>query len=102
MDNKNVGYLIWGIAILLIGIIFLYQSALKEIIEGSCTLAHGDAALCPMTQSVNQQTYLSLGIVGLLILIGGFLIFSKPQEKVIVHEKTIRVKVPEKKKKIDL
>jgi len=100
MENKHVGYLIIGIAVLLIVIIFLYQTALKEIIEGSCSLAHGDYTLCPMTQSVNQQTYLSLGVVGLLLLIGVVLIFNKPKEieKIIVRKVTEKIK----KKKIDL
>src|SRR3989338_3083712 len=102
MDNKNVGYIVLGIAILLIGLILLFNSALKEIVRGSCTLAHGDAVLCPMYKTINQQTYLGLGIVGLLVIFGLVLIFSKPNEKLVIQEKTIRVKVPEKKKKLDL
>src|SRR3989344_3743780 len=99
MENKNVGYMILGIAVLLIVIIFLYNNALKEIIVGSCGIEH--AVSCPMTQSVNQQTYLALGIVGLLIVIAIILIFSKPYERIVIQEKKVRVEVPEKKKKID-
>ena len=98
MENKNVGWLIIGISLLIIFIIFLFQGALKEIGEGSCTLAHGDALLCPMYKTINQQTYLALGIVGILIVIGLILIFSKPQERIVVR------KIKEKKfeKKVDL
>ena len=95
MENKNVGYLILGIAALLVVIIFLFQFALKEIVKGNCTLAHGGDS-CPMYTTINQQTYLALAIVGVLIVIAGVLIFTKPREKIIV--KTIR----EKKKKLNL
>jgi uncharacterized membrane protein len=92
MENKQVGYLLLGIAVLLIVIIFLYQNALQEIVVLSCGLDHGES--CPMEQTINQQTYLALGIVGIIIIISGLLIFSKPNEKVIVKE----VKVKEKRK----
>ena len=94
MENKHVGFLILGVAILLIIIIFLFQTALKDIIVASCGAEH--APVCPMNKTVNQQTYLALGIVGLLVIIGLVLIFTKPKEKIIVR------KVKEKKKKLDL
>lgn len=94
MENKHVGFLVLGIAALLIFIIFLFQAALKDIIIASCGAAHTTA--CPMSQSVNQQTYLSLGIVGILAVIGFVLIFAKPEERIIIK------KVKEKKKKLDL
>ncbi len=93
MENKHVGFLVIGIAALLIIIIFLFQTALKEIIVVSCGAEH--SSVCPMNETVNQQTYLALGIVGLLIVIGLVLIFAKPKEKIIVK------KVKEKRKKID-
>lgn len=83
-----------GVAVLLIIIIFLFQTALKDIIVASCGAEH--STICPMNQTVNQQTYLALGIVGLLIVIGIVLIFTKPKEKVIIK------KIKEKKKKLDL
>ncbi len=94
MENKHVGFLVLGIAALLIFIIFLFQAALKDIIVASCGAAHTTA--CPMSQSVNQQTYLSLGIVGILAVIGFVLIFTKPEERIVIK------KVKEKKKKLDL
>lgn len=94
MENKHVGFLVIGVAILLIIIIFLFQTTLKEIIVASCGAEH--STVCPMNETVNQQTYLALGIVGLLIVIGFVLIFTKPKEKVIIK------KVKEKKKKLDL
>ena len=82
-----------GIAVLLIIIIFLFQAALKDIIVAGCGEEH--STVCPMNETVNQQTYLALGIVGLLVIIGLVLIFTKPKEKVIVK------KIKERKKKID-
>ncbi len=93
MENKHVGFLVLGIAILLIVIIFLFQNALQEIVATGCGLEH--SVTCPMNQTINQQTYLSLGIVGLLIVIALVLIFTKPKEKIIIR------KVKERKKKID-
>ena len=94
MENKHVGYIIIGIAILLIIIVFLFQTTLKEIVASTCT-AEDHSASCPMNEGINQQTYLSLGIVGLLIIIGFVLIFAKPKEKIIIK------KISEKRKKID-
>ena len=68
MENKHVGFLVIGIAILLIIIVLLYQSALKEIVVASCGAEH--SITCPMNDSIHQQTYLSLAIVGILIVIG--------------------------------
>jgi len=93
MENKHVGYILLGIAILLIVIVLLYQSALKEIVIASCGAEH--SLVCPMNTSINQQTYLSLGIVGLLMVIGLVLIFTKTKEKIIIK------KIKERKKKID-
>lgn len=97
MDNKNVGWIIVGISVILIFIIFLFNSALKDIVSQSCSLVgHGDS--CPMYDTITRQTFLSLGISGILILVGLILIFSKPDEKIIIKTKEIK----EKKKKINL
>jgi hypothetical protein len=96
MENKFVGWIILGISVINIAMVFLFRNALKTIIAGSCSLEH--AISCPMYDAVNQQTYLALGFVGILVLVGFVLILSKPTEKVIVK------KVMEKKpvKKYDL
>jgi len=95
MENKNVGYLVLGIAVLLVIIILLFQSALKDIVAATCTeVGHG--IICPMNVAINQQTILALAIVGLLVIIAGVLIFSKPKEKIVIR------KVKEKRKKLNL
>jgi len=93
MENKHVGFIIIGISIVFIFIIFLFQNALKEIIISTCGLDHSFS--CPANESIKQQTYLSLGIVSVLLVIGSVLIFTKPKEKIIIR------KIAEKRKKID-
>lgn len=93
MENKKVGYLLIGIALLLIVIIFLFQGALKEVVAASCGEEH--SVVCPMNTTINQQTYLALSIVGVLIVFAFVLIFTKPREKVVVK------KIKSRKKKID-
>jgi len=92
MENKNVGFLLLGIAGALLVIIFLFQEALKEIVTETCT--HGPE--CSMYSTITTQTILALTILSVLIIIALVLIFTKPKEKIIVK------KIKEKKKKIDL
>ena len=98
MENKNVGWLILGISILIILLIFLFNDTLMQSVKNSCFIQHGDVQSCEMFDSVNYQTYLALGIVGILIIVSLFLIFSKPNEKLVIK------KVKEKKieRKVDL
>ncbi len=96
MENRKVGWIIIGLSILFVLIILLFNSALKDIVAASCSLEHG-ADSCPMYDTISKQTFLALGIVGLLIIVGLVLIFSKPEEKIIIKTKTIK----EKSKKID-
>ena len=96
MENKNVGYLILGISVLVIFIIFLFNNAMKTIIMEGCPLVHEDYS-CPAYSTINQQTYLSLAIVGILIIIGLVLIFTRQREKIIIR----KMKEEKTKKKID-
>lgn len=93
MENKHVGFIVIGIAALLIVIIFLFQNALSQIVSSTCSM---EEISCPMNETINQQTYLSLSIVGILIIIGLVFIFNKPKEKIIIKN------IKEKKKKLDL
>jgi|SRR3972149_4290164 len=96
MENKNVGFLVLGIAIVLILIVFLFNNAVMEAVRNSCYIQHGDVESCEMYDSVNSQKYLALGIVAVLLVIGFVLIFTKPSEKIVVK------KVKESKKKLNL
>lgn len=95
MENKNVGWLILGMSLIIVIIIFLFNNAMQEIVLGTCGPIHGP--ICPMNQTIQTQTYLSLAIVGILIIIGLVLIFTKPKERIIIK----KIKERQKKKQID-
>lgn len=94
MENKHVGMIILGISIIIGIIVWIFNSALTDIVGLSCT--HGPT--CTMYDTISTQTWLSLSIAGIILIIGIVLFFTKPKEKIIVKTR----KIKEKKKKIDL
>src|SRR3989338_7525304 len=98
MENRNVGWVMIGISILVVLLVFLFNSTLIESVRNSCFIQHGDVKSCEMYDSVNYQTYLALGIVGVLVIFSLFLIFSKPSEKIVVK----KIKEKRIEKKVDL
>ncbi|MBT4135779.1 hypothetical protein HOD75_04575 [archaeon] len=92
MKNKNVGYLIIGISIIIVFIILLFNNGLKEIVDQTCS--HGSS--CTMYDTIAIQTWLSLSTAALVFIIGLFLVFTKEPERIIIQ------KVKEKKKKLNL
>lgn len=92
MKNRNVGFLIIGIALIIGFLVLFFNLGLKKIVTESCS--HGPS--CAMYGTISFQTYVGLGLTAIIIVIGLFLIFSKPEEKIIV--KNIR----EKLKKVNL
>ena len=95
MKNRNVGYLIIGISIVIGAIIWIFNLGLKNIVGQTCT--HGPA--CTMYDTIAIQTYTSLAIAGLILVIGLFFVLSKEEEKIIV--KKIKEKVEVKRKPIN-
>ena len=94
MKNKNVGYLISGIAIVILVIVGIFNYGLKKIVGTTCS--HGPS--CTMYDTIAIQTWISLAIAGLVLIIGIFLIFSKEEEKIVIK----KVKEKQTKKKLDL
>ncbi len=84
--------MIIGIAVAMAVIVLIFNNALKDIVADTCT--HGST--CTMYDTIRTQTYLSLSIVAVVLIIGLVIMFSKPKEKIVV--KTIK----EKRKKLDL
>jgi len=95
MENKNVGFLIIGIAVVMLIMIFMFNSVIKDNLDLTCT--HGPT--CEMYSSLNIQTWISYILAGIILVIGFLIMFIKPKEKII--EKIITKKVIEKKKPID-
>lgn len=96
MENKNVGLLIIGIAVVMAVIVFMFNSVLKENLGLTCT--HGDS--CGMYANLNVQTWISYSIIAIVLIIGLVIMFTKPKEKIIIKQKTKTL--IEKKKPLDL
>ena len=94
MENKQVGYLIIGMAIVVGVIVFLFNNALKTIVASTCV--HGPA--CSMYGNIRTQTIISLVLIGAIIMIGFVLIFSKEKERIIIKTKRIKDEFVEKLK----
>ena len=94
MKNKNVGFLIVAISVLIVAIVLIFNAGLKSVVDATCD--HGTT--CQMYDTISLQTNLSLVIAGLVFVIGVFLIFAKESERVVVK----RVKGGGRVKKIDL
>lgn len=92
MENKKVGWLVIGLTIFVGLIVLIFNISLKNLSQMNCS--HGPS--CAMYDTIKAQLWLSLFIVGIMLSIGIFLLFAKPQEKVVIK------KVKERKKKIDL
>jgi len=92
MENKHVGWLIIGIGVIVGALVLIFNYTLKSLLGDTCS--HG--ATCSMYNTVAIQTWISLAIVVIIIVIGLAIMFTKPKEKIIVK------KVQEKKKKLDL
>jgi hypothetical protein len=89
MKNRNVGYLISGIAVMMAIIVLLFNNVIKENIGLTCS--HGPT--CAMYTDLNIQTGIGLIVVGVVLIIGLFLIFSKENEKIIVKTKKVKDEV---------
>ena len=94
MENKNVGYLVLGISIIIIIIVLLFNQAMEAVVS-NCPIVEA-GYVCPAHGTVKQQTYLSLAIAGMLVIIGLVLLLTKPKEKIIIK------KISEKKDKKEI
>lgn len=88
MKNRNVGFLIVGISVLIVVIILIFNAGLKSVVDATCD--HGTS--CEMYDTISLQTNLSLAIAGLVFVIGLFLIFAKEGERVVVKRVRARAK----------
>ena len=94
LENKKVGLLIIGIAILMTVIVILFHFALKDIVSANCD--HGPT--CTMYKSIEVQTWISGILIAIVFIIGVVLFFSKPKERIIIKTKKEKKKVIDKSK----
>jgi len=79
MRNKQVGFLIIGIAVVIGIVVLLFNNAMTDIVTSSCS--HGPS--CEMYGDIKTQTYVSIAIIAVIFIIGLVLILGKEQEKII-------------------
>jgi uncharacterized membrane protein len=82
MKNKNVGMIIIGMAIVIGIIVFLFNSAMTKIVSTSCS--HGPS--CEMYGDIKTQTYVSMSIIGIIVIIGLVLIFVRENERIVIKK----------------
>lgn len=92
MENKKVGWLILGIGTAVLSIVLIFNQSLNSIASATCS--HGPE--CSMHTAINSQFGLSFAIVAIILAIGLYVMFSKPDEKII--HKTIIKTIKEKNK----
>ncbi len=92
MENKNVGWLMIGISILMGIIILIFNLGLKKIVKETCS--HGSS--CSMYGTISIQTWLSLSITLIILVIGIIFLNTKQKERVIIR------KIKQRRKKLDL
>lgn len=92
MENKQVGWLIIGIAGVIVIIVLIFNTALKNIVGATCT----EGPTCIMYDTIKTQTLISLSIVGIIAIIGLVIMFQRPKEKIVIK------KMQEKKRKLDI
>ena len=92
MENKQVGWLIIGIGVVMGIMVVMFDKVLKNAIGATCSMGPS----CGMYKDVNVQTWMSLAIVAVIFIIGIVIMYTKPKERIIIK------KIKEKKKKLDL
>ncbi len=92
MDNKTVGWIIIGIAVVMTIIVWIFNFSLKNIVGSTCSMG----ASCTMYDTIKIQTWISLSIVAIILIIGLVIMFTKPEERLIIK------KIKEKKKRLNL
>ncbi len=95
MKNKNVGWLIIGISVFVLVIIWIFNYGVANVINATCEMG----PTCSMYTTLKIQTWVSLAIASIIFFIGLFFVFSKENEKIII--KKIRVEAALKAKKFD-
>lgn len=83
MENKHVGMIIAGIAVIMAFMVLIFNLGLKKIVEGTCS--HGSS--CSMYDTIAIQTWVSFGLAMIILVIGIVIMTIKPKEKIVYREK---------------
>lgn len=71
MNAKIIGYIIVGVGAIIGFITYLYNKVLEEIVAETCS--HGPT--CVMVKTLEFHNYVSLSLMGIVLIIGLFFIF---------------------------
>ncbi len=82
MRNKYVGLLIIGLAVIIGVIVFLFNNALTTIVDMSCS--HGTS--CPMYGTIQTQTYISVALISIIVIIGLILLFVREEKQIVIKK----------------
>lgn len=93
MKNKNVGWLVIGISLFVFAIIVIFNYGVTSVINATCS--HGPT--CSMYRTLSIQTWISLAIASIILVIGLFLVFAKENERIIVKKIHTQSKISQKK-----
>ena len=78
MKNRQVGYIVIGISLLMGFLIWLFNNALTKIVNDNCS--HGTS--CAMWGDIKFQTHVGLGVLIFVLLLGLYLVFFAKDEVV--------------------
>ena len=92
MENKHVGIIISGIALVMAFMVLIFNMGLKKIVQDTCT--HGST--CSMYDTITVQTWISFSLAMIILIVGIVVMTIKPKEKIIIK------KIKEKKKLLNL
>ena len=97
MQNKLVGIMVVIFALIIGLITFSFNHSFSEMAKSSCTdLAQGLS--CPIQNSLDFQTKISISLILLIGIIGLYLIFFSKEEKIVVR----KIREGKETRKIDL
>jgi uncharacterized membrane protein len=83
MKDRQVGYLVIAFCAALLLIVISYDMTLAQLVSTSCT--HGSA--CPMYATLKMQRIISFTLLGVLVLIGLYFIFSRKIKEILKERK---------------
>jgi uncharacterized membrane protein len=92
MKNRNVGWLIIGISVVIFAIIWIFNYGVANALNATCSMGPG----CSMYKTLSIQTWISVAIAAIVLIIGLFLVFAEEPERIVVK------KIKEKKTEIDM
>ena len=82
MKNRNVGWLIIGIAVFVFAMLWIFNFGIRASLDATCSMG----PTCSMYKTLSLQTWVSLAITLIIFFLGLFLIFAKENEKIIIKK----------------